>query len=356
MEFFKKDSSSVLEAIDYAQHIAFAPVVFQATRALRNLGLLKIVDDSGKEGITFPEVVEKSGLSEYNVRILMEAGLGIRLLILNEGRYRITRAASYLLHDSMTRINMDFVNDVCYQGMFELDQSIVKNKPEGLKHLGPWNTIYEGLSILPEPARTSWFNFDHFYSDGSFPEVLPIIFDEHPPKKLLDIGGNTGKWTLQCLKYNSEVEVGIVDLPVQLNVARKNLETEGMLHRVKLYEVDLLDEKNSLPRGYDIIWMSQFLDCFSEPQIFSILQRCYEALEPGGQVMILEPLWDRQQYPVSAFCLQMTSLYFTNIANGNSQMYHSDIFVGLLEKAGFTVEDKKDHLGHSNTLLMCRKK
>ena len=107
----------------------------------------------------------------------------------------------------------------------------------------------------------------------------------------------------------------------------------GYTDRAEFFEVDLLNENCPLPKGFDVIWMSQFLDCFSENEIVSILKRCYDALPANGQVIILEPLWDKQTYEVSAFCLQMTSLYFTAMANGNSQMYHSELFTGLIRKA-----------------------
>ena len=48
------------------------------------------------------------------------------------------------------------------------------------------------LAQLPDQVQKSWFEFDHYYSDNAFPEVLPIVF-ANKPKRLLDVGGNTGK-------------------------------------------------------------------------------------------------------------------------------------------------------------------
>jgi hypothetical protein len=101
--------------------------------------------------------------------------------------------------------------------------------------------------------------------------------------------------------------------------------------------------------------MSQFLDCFSEAQIVSILRRCHLALADGGRVFILEPFWDRQRHAAAAFCLQQTSLYFSALANGNSQMYRSGLFLSLVDAAGFEVEEQHDGLG-VHTLLVCRRK
>lgn len=357
MQFFTQDKMSSLEAKEAAQYIAFAPVVFQATRALRNLGLLAVIEEEHtKGGLTLDEIVNRSGLSAYGVRVLLEAGLGIGLLTIDEqGRYKTTKTAYFILKDEMTNVNMDFVHDICYKGMFDLDKSITNGKPEGLKVFGNnWNTFYEALSTVPPVEQKSWLEFDHFYSSDSFPDVLPRVFSHHP-KKILDIGGNTGKWAIACAEYDPSVEIGMVDLPGQLNMAKENIANKGFSDRVTFYERNVLDPNAELPKGYDVIWMSQFLDCFSEDEIVSILTRCREALNEGGQVYIMELFWDKQKYKSSAFSLQMTSLYFTNIANGNSQMYHSGLFASLVEKAGLRIIEMEDLVGVSHSLMQCVK-
>ena len=355
MKFFNSDDRKALESIEYAQFIAFAPVVFQASLALRNLGILALIEKSGKEGITAEEIVSKTGLSDYGVRVLVEAGLGIGLLIINDEKYSITKTGYYILQDEMTKVNMDFVQDICYNGMFDLTKSIEIGKPTVLKTLGSGPTIYEGLAYLKPHEQKSWFSFDHYYSSDSFPSVLPNVFKNHP-KKILDIGGNTGKWSIQCANFDPTVQVTIADLPGQLRMAKENVEKAGHSGRVSFHEINILNREAKLPKGFDLIWMSQFLDCFSEEEIVSILERCFEALDDNGEVFVLEPFWDRQKFKVSAFCLQMTSLYFTNIANGNSQMYHSGLFKKLVERAGFEVVECIDNIGVSHSLLKCRKK
>lgn len=355
MEFFKTEKRTALEAIEYAQWIAHAPMVFQASRVLRDSGILKAIQDSKKAGLTLEEVVEKVKLPHYGVRVLLESGLGIGLVLFNDGKYTITKTGLFILNDNMTRVNMDFVQDVCYKGLYNLEDSIKNEKPEGLKVFGNWKTVYEALSQLPDFVQRSWFGFDHYYSDDAFPLVLPLVF-KNKPKKLLDIGGNTGKWSIACAKYDKDVHVTIVDLPGQVNMAKANIEKQGLADRISFYETNILDENNKLPKGYDAIWMSQFLDCFSEKEIVSILNRCYEAINDDGFVFILEPFWDRQRFEAAAFSLQQTSLYFTTIANGNSQMYHSEVFLTCVRAAGFEVVEQVDQIGVSQSLLKCRKK
>ncbi len=353
MNFFEKEKLSALQAKEEAQWITFAPFVFQATRVLRDSGILSLVE-SHREGITLEEITEKIKLPAYGIRVLVEAALGIGLLTLKEGKYKITKTTYFILHDELTKVNMDFTHDVCYNGMYFLEDSIKNQKPEGLKVFGNWNTIYEALSTnLPEKVKESWFSFDHFYSDYAFPEALPFVY-EHKPKKLLDIGGNTGKFSMASFEHDPDVKITIMDLPGYVETAREQIEKKGFGDRITFFPNNLLDESKTFPVGFDAIWMSQFLDCFSDDQIVSIVKRCKKALNPNGHIFILETFWDRQRFEASAFSLQQTSLYFTVMANGNSQMYDSKVFIKLLEKAGLEVQDQKDYIGVSHTLLICK--
>ena len=347
---------TALEAQARAQWIAFAPFVFQAARILRHSGLLGAIEKAAPAGLTLDEARAHLTWSEYATRVLLEAGLGIGLLQLKDGRYCTTRTAYFLLHDGLTQANMDFTQDVNYLGLFHLEEALRTGTPAGLKVFGPWPTIYEGLAHLPQPVRKSWFAFDHYYSDAAFPAVLPHVF-RHAPRRLLDIGGNTGKWALHCLRHDPQVQVTILDLPGQLRLAEQTVREAGFASRVAFHEANLLDPASPLPGGFDAVWMSQFLDCFSEAEIVSILQRCRAALAANGRsesrIYILEPLWDRQRIEAAAFSLQMTSLYFTAMANGNSRMYESSAFFALLAQAGLQVREQVDHLGIGHTLLAC---
>jgi ubiquinone/menaquinone biosynthesis C-methylase UbiE len=353
MNFFEKEKLSALQAKEEAQWITFAPFVFQATRVLCNSGILKTVE-AHREGISLKDLTAEVRLPEYGVRVLVEAALGIGLLILNDGLYKTTKTAYFLLNDELTKVNMNFTHDVCYQGMFFLEESIARSKPEGLKVFGEWPTIYEALSTtLPNKPKKSWFAFDHYYSDFAFPELLPVVY-QRKPKRLLDIGGNTGKWSMRSFEFDPDVKITIMDLPDYVETAKAQFREKGFGDRVSFHPGNLLDESQSLPKGFDAIWMSQFLDCFSEEQIVSILKRCKEALTPEGTIYILELFWDRQRFEASAFALQQTSLYFTAMANGDSQMYDSKVFIRCVEEAGLEITDQKDFIGVSHTLLICR--
>ena len=117
----------------------------------------------------------------------------------------------------------------------------------------------------------------------------------------------------------------------------------------------MLDPSQALVDQADIYWMSQFLDCFSEPQIQTILTNIANGISGHQRVFILETFWDAQQYDAAAFSLNATSLYFTCFANGNSRMYAVDKFLNLIESSGLIIEQRIDDIGLGHSLLICKK-
>ena len=354
-KYFKPDTSSALHAKGEALKIAFSPITFQVTYALLKLGILELIGEHSDKGLDAETIANKLDISLYGVKVLLDLAVNCKLVWINKDNYVLDKTGHFVLCDSMVQTNLNFVQDVCYQGLFHLVDSIKSGKPEGLKIFGDWKTIYPALSSLPDKAKQSWFEFDHYYSDKAFPEVLPVIFAK-PVKKLFDIGGNTGKWTIECLKHNPDVHVTIVDLPEQLVTAKQIMAEKGYSDRTDGFAIDLLDPSAKLPSGANIIWMSQFLDCFSEDEILSILQRTAETMDADTTLYILELFWDRQSYDAAAFSINCTSIYFTCMANGNSRMYHSKDLIKLLHKANLYIDEDIDNIGAGHTLLGCKRK
>ncbi|UPQ89355.1 methyltransferase [Vibrio sinaloensis] len=346
---------TALEAKTQAQKLSFAPIVFHTARTLRDLGILSVLDKAGEQGLSAADIAAQTQVSEYGVKVLLDMAISADMVLWRQPNYVLANLGYFILHDGMTKANMDFTADVCYAAMMHLTEAIVEGKPAGLKELGDWETIYQGLSQLPEQAKQSWFQFDHFYSDRSFPVLLEQVFADSP-KTLVDIGGNTGKWAVQCCRHNPEVDVTIVDLPQQLEMAMNNAAEHGFSQRIHPFAANMLDKSQPLPEQAEVWWMSQFLDCFSPMEILSILKRVKAQLRQGDVVYILELFWDAQKYPAASYSLNATSLYFTCLANGNSRFYRSDDFLEIVAEAGLVVEARTDNIGLGHTLLKLRQR
>lgn len=356
MPHHAQDNLSAMQAKELAQYLAFAPIAFKAARSLWRLGILAALDEARPQGSTVAQLAQQTGVSEYGVQVLLDMGMSSRLVTFDGEQYRLAKTGYFLLHDDMSRVNMAFTDDVCYRAMEHLEEAILAGKPAGLRELGgDWPTIYPALSCLPEPARTSWFEFDHFYSDRAFPELLKQIFDKNPPQHIVDVGANTGRWASQCLRYNPHIHMTLVDLPQQLELATANLQEQGLAERVTLHPANMLEPDLKLPQVGDLWWMSQFLDCFSAVEILHILRAAHAAMPEHAQLYILELFWDRQQHAAASYSLNATSLYFTCLANGNSRFYYSEQLLQLVRQAGFTVLETQDNIGLGHTLIRLAK-
>ena len=147
-----------------------------------------------------------------------------------------------------------------------------------------------------------------------------------------------------------------MDLPQQLEMMRKQTADIPGADRIHGYGGNLLDENVAFPTpAFDVIWMSQFLDCFSEEEVISICRRAAESMDEHSRLYIMETFWDRQQFETAAYCLTLTSIYFTALANGNSKMYHSDDMARCVEAAGLKVETIHDGLGMGHSIMVCKK-
>jgi len=355
MKIESAEPISLLEARFEAQKIAFGPLIFQAARLLRELGILEALR-SAAAGLELDQILARVDASRYAVLVLLEAGLAANLVRLKDGRYWLTTIGACILKDELTRINMDFVQHNCFQAVYHLEESLRRGEPTGLKKVfGEWDTVYEALATLPEPVRASWLRWDHYYSDAAFAQALPIVF-ERSPRTLLDVGGNTGKWAVRCAQHSPAVSITILDLPGQAAIARRNVEGLGLQARITAQDIDLLDHTAPFPKGFDAIWMSQFLVCFSEADVLQLLRRAAAALRPDSSLYILDTFWDRQEHEVASFCLQASSLYFTCLANGNSRMYKFSDLAAMLETAGLQIESVSGTLGICSSLLVCRRR
>ena len=77
------------------------------------------------------------------------------------------------------------------------------------------------------------------------------------------------------MDHDKDVSVTILDLPQQIGLMLENIKGRDGAERIDGIGVNLLDPDTRMPEGrrFDAVWMSQFLDCFSEDQIVSILRR-----------------------------------------------------------------------------------
>ena len=341
-----RSGPSLREARTIAHAQAMAPFLFQAARAARDLGVLRAVR---ARPVSADEVARTAALPMTSVEALLDACLAGNLVTeITPESWHLTTIGEVWLLDSQLAADTEFTHDVCWGGLADLSQALRTAQPAGLARLGPWPTIYAGLAHLPPAIRASWFTYDHFHSDSAFPAALSAVHASNP-QTLLDVGGNTGRFSRLALTRLPMVHVTLLDLPSQVREAETNL--ADFTGRITCTGLDLLDHQHPFPGSMDAVWMSQFLDCFSPADVVALLRRARAALAPGGSVWVLEVCPDRQSEPAAATSLRLASLYFTALANGVSRFYRATTYRHLAAQAGLEIVSEIDGLGTAHTLF-----
>ncbi len=295
---YSEDQYSTRESQRMAEFIAFGPVVFQATRLMLEYGILQLLRDND-EGLTQAEISEKLNLRPYIVKCLTEASLCIGTILTSPetDKLRISKIGWFLLTDPAAKVNFDFNNDVNYRGFFYLDESF----RNGYDLRGSLNIAGACSQKL---VRFRPFLFQRSIRPGTESNIRQAC--EEPSRH-----------------WRQHREMGVE--------VRKARPWRGSHHS------------------------GQFLDCFSPEEIVNILKKASAVMGADSRLCIMELLWDRQKYEPAAFCLTMTSLYFTAMANGNSKMYYSQDLIALIGKAGLRIEKIVDGIGQGHNILICRK-
>jgi SAM-dependent methyltransferase len=339
------------EARAEAYRLAMAPFAFQAARAARELGVLTALRRAPRTALELAAAVE---LPQTSTDALVEACLAIGLVEEGpDGRWQISRVGRVWLVDEAIQADAAFAQEVCWAGLTDLPTALAEAKPAGLRHFGPWSTIYEGLPKLPEAARDAWFAYDHGHSDRAFGAIVERL-QARPRLRLLDVGANTGRFSRALLTAHAGASVTLVDHPGQLALARPSLCEAGVEDRAAFHGVDLLDASVAFPGGHDVVWISQCLDCFGPADIVHILRRARAALAPEGEVWVLEVCPDRQASATAAASLRLTSLYFIALANGVSRFYRGSDYLQLAAEAGLRPVEIVDGLGSAHSLFVLR--
>jgi SAM-dependent methyltransferase len=155
-------------------------------------------------------------------------------------------------------------------------------------------------------------------------------YDLSPFKKLLDIGGATGTYTIAFLEKNPQMTAVLFDLPDVIPWAEERLGSEGLVGRVELVAGDFYHDE--LPRGCDLALLSAIIHQNSPQENLDLYGKIHGALEPGGKLLIRDHVMD----PGRTFPPQGTLFAINMLVNTKGgDTYTFDEMKDTLEAAGF---------------------
>lgn len=161
-------------------------------------------------------------------------------------------------------------------------------------------------------------------------EQIADDYDASRFHRLLDVGGGSGTYTIAFLKKNPGMNAVIFDLERVIPLARERLHAEGYLTRVELVSGDFYNDK--LPAGCDLALLSAIIHQNSPDENVNLYRKIWEALEPGGVILIRDYMMDETRTsppPGALFAVNM----LVATQGGNTYTYAET--KEALEQAGF---------------------
>jgi len=151
-----------------------------------------------------------------------------------------------------------------------------------------------------------------------------------PAVKILDIAASHGFFGLAVAKRLPQAHIYALDWANVLEIAQANAQKQGVANRYHLLPGSAFDVEYGT--GYDAVLITNLLHHFDPAGNETLLKKAYAALNPGGQVIILEfvPNEDRVSPPVPAlFSLTMLG------STPKGDAYTFQEFTSMCKNAGF---------------------
>ena len=168
------------------------------------------------------------------------------------------------------------------------------NLPAALRTGQPQNEVKHGAKGIFEELYSDTARLEQFLgamtgiSRLNF-EVFADKFDFTKYKTLCDVGGATGLLALEAARKHPHLTCTSFDLPPVEPVARKAIAAAGFSSRVHAVSGDFF--KDPLPKA-DVITMGMILHDWNLEKKLHLIRAAYDALPPGGALVVIETLID----------------------------------------------------------------
>lgn len=207
---------------------------------------------------------------------------------------------------------------------------------------GPWGSLAEAVrkgtsvagriadSEIDKDSVRNMILAMRDYARGPGRAMAGVV-DLKGRKRLLDVGGGPGTYSVLLAQKNPELSCVIYDLAPVAEIANELIAEEGLSDRVvakaRDYSTDEFDD------GFDVVLLSNMLHQEDPEECKRILRKAHGALVPGGLLIVqLAFLNPQKDGPVWA---ALQSLQLQLFYEGGRAYSHQEI-LDMLEPCGFT--------------------
>lgn len=254
------------------------------------------------------------------LEVLLECLLGLGLLSRRQATFSLTRdARKWLTRGAQHPIDawVRFSNDL-------------SRHLANLSHVvrtGEVNNIHQAAQ--PEGF---WDNYFRVLRDGaalSAPLLARWARLEGPQRKMLDIAGGQGWFSIEFCRRRPQLEVDILELPHAVAAGQAAIAAAGLADRMRYQTGDLFS--GDWPAGYDSALMANVLHAFPAERCRELLRRARSALRPGGTFVLLDMFHPGERGRTNSMTSMLSLAYYATC--GGRSWPIADIR-GWLEEAG----------------------
>jgi demethylspheroidene O-methyltransferase len=150
-----------------------------------------------------------------------------------------------------------------------------------------WPYVF-GAGAAKDPETAARYSRLMSESQGLVAQETLSRVDLSKAREVLDIGGGQGAFLMALGQRHKGPRLHLFDLPAVVEGAARHLEEAGLAPRAQVTGGSFRDDP--LPSGADVITLNRVLYDHADQTVQALLAKVFDALPPGGQLIISEPM------------------------------------------------------------------
>jgi len=247
---------------------------FMASRVVISAAELDLFTLLAKQTRTADEVAAATGADLRGITILLDALCSLGFLVKANDNYQTESSAAPLLStDTPTSVRpMVLHMGSVWRNWSKLNDIVLGKAVPNLKK-----------GILDKENFQAFIGAMHVVASRNAPSVVAAI-GPAGARRLLDVGGGSGSYTLAFLDAAPALRATLFDKPPVIEMARYRIEVAAMADRVTLVPGDFYTDE--LPIGHDLALLSAIIHQNSPAENETLYRKIHRALDAGGRIVI----------------------------------------------------------------------
>lgn len=284
--------------------------------AASQLGLFEALAESPA---TLEALAARTGLTPRAARISADAMVALGLLERHGDLYKNGDTAAVFLTGRTPadlRPFLRFWDRLSYPAWAQLADALGK---------GPSKEIFDHDPELQEVASAG---IEAILTGPA--NALAGGYDFASHRRLLDVGGGTGSWSIAVARRQPGLRATVFELPVVAEVAKKRIAAAGLADRIDVKVGDAL--KDALPPDHDVILMANLIHYWSPDQNRALLESVRAAAARGAR-LLLPDFWTNAAHTEPLMAALMAGEFAAHLKDGD--VYSVDEIREWLPAAGW---------------------